>query len=87
VAEKLWKEPDSSTGDSELALGSLMVRFSPQALLSYERPMRVLFRISILALVALLWASIAIVRHVRQARRRPDRESQQDATKGSKGQL
>jgi heme exporter protein D len=47
--------------------------------------MRVLFCISILALVALLWASIAIARHVRQARRRQDRELQQDATTESKG--
>lgn len=47
--------------------------------------MRVLVWISILAFVALLWASLAIARHVRQARRRPDRELEQDATKGSKG--
>lgn len=33
--------------------------------------MRVLFCISVLALVALLWASFAMVRHVRRARRRP----------------
>jgi hypothetical protein len=45
------------------------LRFSPAALLSLHGPMRVLFSISILALIALLWASIAIVRHVRQARR------------------
>jgi hypothetical protein len=31
--------------------------------------MRVLFAISILAFAALLWASIAIVQHVRRARR------------------
>ncbi len=47
--------------------------------------MRVLFCISILALVALLWASFAMARHVRLARRRPDRELQQDATTDSKG--
>jgi hypothetical protein len=47
--------------------------------------MRVLFSISILALVALLWASIAIARHVRQARRRPNRELQQDVSTKLKG--
>jgi hypothetical protein len=36
--------------------------------------MRVLFCISILALVALLWASIAIARHIHQARLRRHRE-------------
>jgi hypothetical protein len=41
--------------------------------------MRVLFCISILALVALLWATFAIARHVRQARR-SHRRLQQDAT-------
>jgi len=43
--------------------------------------MRVLFLISILALVALLWASLAMARHVRQARRK----LQQDATTDTKG--
>jgi hypothetical protein len=38
-------------------------------LLSLANSMRVLFAISILAFAALLWASIAIVRHVRRARR------------------
>jgi hypothetical protein len=46
--------------------------------------MRVLFCISILALVALLWASFAMARHVRQARR-PRRRLQQDATTNTKG--
>jgi hypothetical protein len=32
--------------------------------------MRTLFVISILALLALLWASISIARHIRQARKR-----------------
>ncbi|HZL26564.1 MAG TPA: hypothetical protein VFC39_08545 [Acidobacteriaceae bacterium] len=32
--------------------------------------MRTLFAISILALLALLWASISMARHVRRARRR-----------------
>jgi hypothetical protein len=32
--------------------------------------MRTLFAISVLALLALLWASISMARHVRQARRR-----------------
>jgi hypothetical protein len=36
--------------------------------------MRVLFCISILALVALLWASFAIARHIHQARLRRHRE-------------
>ena len=49
--------------------------------------MRVLVCISILAFVALLWATIAIVRHVRQSRRRPGRDEQQDTTKDSKGNL
>lgn len=46
--------------------------------------MRVLFSISILALIALLWASIAIVRHVYQARRHHQRELQNEATTESK---
>ncbi len=46
--------------------------------------MRVLFCISILALVALLWASFAMARHVRLARR-PQRKLQQDATADTKG--
>jgi hypothetical protein len=46
--------------------------------------MRVLFCISILALVALLWASFAMARHVRQARR-SHRRLQQDATANTKG--
>ena len=36
--------------------------------------MRVLFGISILALIALLWASLAIARHIHQARLRRHRE-------------
>jgi hypothetical protein len=47
--------------------------------------MRVLLCISILAFVALLWASIAIARHVRQARRRPERELPKNAATNSKG--
>ena len=47
--------------------------------------MRVLFGISILALIALLWASIAIVRHVYQARQRHQRELQDDAAAESDG--
>jgi hypothetical protein len=46
--------------------------------------MRVLFCISILALVALLWASFAMARHVRQARR-SNRKLQQDANTNTKG--
>jgi hypothetical protein len=46
--------------------------------------MRVLFCISILALVALLWASFAMARHVRQARR-SHRRLQQEATTNAKG--
>ena len=46
--------------------------------------MRVLFGISIMAFLALLWASIAIAQHVRQARRRPPRESQRDTTTDSR---
>jgi hypothetical protein len=47
--------------------------------------MRVLLCISILAFVAMLWASIAIARHVRQTRRRPHDELQKDATTNPKG--
>jgi hypothetical protein len=46
--------------------------------------MRVLFCISILAFAALLWASFAMARHVRQARR-PHRKMQQDATTNTNG--
>jgi hypothetical protein len=42
--------------------------------------MRVLFSISILALIALLWASIAIARHIHQARLRRHRELHHRAT-------
>jgi hypothetical protein len=47
--------------------------------------MRVLFSISTLALIALLWASIAIARHVQQARRRHHRELQSEAAAELKG--
>ena len=47
--------------------------------------MRVLFLISILALIALLWASIAIARHVQQARRRRDRDSPTEPATELKG--
>jgi heme exporter protein D len=47
--------------------------------------MRVLFLISILALIALLWASVAIARHVQQARRRHHRESPTEAATELKG--
>ena len=47
--------------------------------------MRVLFGISILALIALLWASIAIARHVYQARQRHQRELQHEAAADSDG--
>jgi len=47
--------------------------------------MRVLFCISILALIALLWASIAIARHVSQARQREVRELQAEAGAEPKG--
>ncbi len=47
--------------------------------------MRVLFCISILALIALLWASIAVARHVSQARQREDRELQAKAGAEPKG--
>lgn len=46
--------------------------------------MRVLFCISIVALIALLWASIAMVRHVQQARRRQGRALKDEATTESK---
>lgn len=47
-----------------------MHRSSPLALLSFMRLMRVLVAISILAFAALLWASIAIFRHIQRTRRR-----------------
>ena len=47
--------------------------------------MRVLFCISIVALIALLWASIAIARHVYQARQRRLRELQSEEDTESKG--
>jgi heme exporter protein D len=47
--------------------------------------MRVLFCISILAMIALLWASIAIARHIQQARQRHHRELQSEAAMKSKG--
>ncbi len=47
--------------------------------------MRVLFFISILALIALLWASVAIARHVQQARRCRDRESPTEPAAELKG--
>jgi len=47
-----------------------MHRLGAFALLSLPRRMRVLVAISILAFLALLWASIAIFRHIRRAHRR-----------------
>ncbi len=47
--------------------------------------MRVLFFISMLALVALLWASVAIARHVQQARRLHHREPQNEPVTDVKG--
>lgn len=47
--------------------------------------MRVLFSISILALIALLWATVAMVRHVQQTRRRQQRELQGDGSSQPKG--
>jgi hypothetical protein len=44
--------------------------------------MRVLFCISILALIALLWASFAIARHIHQARLRRHRELHPKAAPG-----
>jgi len=57
-------------GGTTLVDSPAMHRPSPLALLSFMRLMRVLVAISILAFAALLWASIAIFRHIQRTRRR-----------------
>jgi hypothetical protein len=47
--------------------------------------MRVLFCISIVALITLLWASVAVARHVYQVRQRHLRELQSEEDTESKG--
>ena len=56
-----------------------MHSLGPLALLSLPRRMRVLVAISILAFLALLWASVAIFRHIRRAQRRRRRSLESSA--------
>lgn len=79
------RESDLSIANSILVIcGTRSVCTASFAILEEVR-MRVLFGISILALIALLWASMAIARHVYQARQRHQRELQNEAVAESDG--